>query len=117
MSFDINKFKKEAIIVPDPTPYKKKSEGIKVKKSNHKHEWEPVILTYFNKWKDFSHENGFIGGIDSCRGRRCTYCGKLKCGFPEGFEEEPFTFYSSNQDYRIKYPNLPSVPVEDIWKL
>lgn len=55
----------------------------KAKKANHKHEFEPVILKYFNKQLTFSKTNGFVGGIDYNRGSRCKICGLLRHGFPD----------------------------------
>lgn len=112
------KFKRGAFEDVDPTPYRKASKKSPPKKANHKHTYEPVVLSYFNKTKNFSHEQGFTGGMDTCGGRRCTICGHLELGFPSDFEPAPHrSFYWERNDLKITYPDLPVVPVPDIWKL
>lgn len=104
--------------VDEAPRYRKKKTKKTPKKANHKHEWEPVILDYWNKNIQFLPEKGFVGGDDSCRGRRCIICGKLAFGFPEGFEEKPTpsTWWSyRNKHLTMDYPNLPRVRVKDIW--
>ena len=96
------------------------------KKSNHKHTFEPVILSYINPNGEFSPERGFISQRDYCAGRRCSICGKLDYGFPDGkpvrvasrieipwFGEKVKKHIVINPEYK----HLPVVEIKDYWKL
>lgn len=102
------------------TPYRKKAKKRKPKKANHKHEFEPVILKYFNKQLTFSKTNGFIGGIDYNRGSRCKICGLLRHGFPDQdtrFLCFPILNMRFGRELLEEYPDLPIVEVNDYWHL
>lgn len=99
---------------PDVTPYRKKRVKKTPKKANHRHTYEPVILSYFNQNKNFSRETGFVGGMDTCPGSRCTICGRVEYGFPKDYEAEPYLWYYKD-DLLVKYPGLPVVEVKDIF--
>ena len=112
------KFKRGAFEDVDPTPYRKASKKSPPKKANHKHTYEPVVLSYFNDHMEFSRERGFVGGVDTCGGRRCTICGHLEVGFPKDFDADVYRgLFWSKEDLKIIYPDLPVIPVNDIWKL
>lgn len=112
------KFKCEAYEDIDFVPYKKASKKTPPRKSKHKHIYEPVILSYFNRNKSFDRNKGFIGGMDTCGGRRCTVCGHLATGFPDNFNAAPNqSFFWEFNDLRINFPNLPIVEVDDIFNL
>ena len=76
------------------TPYKKKSNKKKSKKSNHKHEYEDVIVL-LNK---FPH-----------RGQQCKICGKTNVGFFFSRKENGFNFLLNYDEVKKKYPNLKVV--------
>lgn len=104
----------------EQVPYRKKKQKPRRPKSNHKHEYEPVILEYYNKHLSFNRERGFIGGPDCCGGRRCSICGRLELGFPEGTPE--YETWKTNHGIRVekfnlyaKYPNIARVKIQDIW--
>lgn len=61
----LNEFYSEAA-QNNPSTGKKKKTKAKVKKADHKHEWEQAIIKYDN-WNWL------------CKGRRCIICGKLVC--------------------------------------
>lgn len=107
----------------DPTPYRKMSLKT-TKKSNHKHEYEPCILKYYSRYKDFNREQGFLGGIDFCPGRKCKHCGRLLWGFPPESKEEKelrkghnFFLYRPYDGFLADFGYLPQIEVEDIYKL
>lgn len=102
------------------TPYRKKAKKRKPKKANHKHEFEPVILKYYNKQLTFSRANGFVGGIDYNRGSRCKVCGLLRHGFPgqdTRFLCYPILHLSTGRELLEEYPDLPVVEINDYWHL
>ena len=103
------------------TPYRsRKSKRKPTKKANHKHEYEPVVLQYWNRYMRVTPEQGWYGGWEECGGKRCVHCGRLEIGFPDGFEptETRRYFWPMNQlgDICVKYPNLEIVRVKDIYK-
>lgn len=103
-------------------PYKKRSKKKPPKKANHAHEWESVILSYWNKYYKFNKETGFIGGIDECAGKQCKICGKLEIGFPKGSVEEQAlftgTYLMSDTIYtNKKFADVKRVKVNDMFKL
>lgn len=101
---------------PQIAPYRKKVKKKTPKKADHKHEYEAIVLSYINPNRFFTKERGFFSGHDSCPGRRCTICGRLELGFPKGVFPE-HKFWMTGQDLIIKYPGLPVVEVNDIFKL
>lgn len=111
------RYKRPAVEDVEPVPRRKKSNRKPPKKANHSHVWRPVILEYFNRYKRFTPQ-GFVGELDECGGCQCVLCGKLKVGFPEGFEKRRYAFFFPTQDdIRVKYPQLEVVHVDDIWRL
>lgn len=54
--------------------YRKKRGRKPPKKADHKHEYEPVIFEYT------------FEGVGYCAGSRCKTCGKLRLGFPVGYD-------------------------------
>lgn len=64
--------------------YRKKAAKKTPKKADHKHEYEPVILSYIDRNAFFSRERGFVAARQWCAGQRCTICGRLEHGFPDG---------------------------------
>lgn len=98
----------------DAPKYRKKSKKKTPKKANHKHEWEPVILEYYNKNRDFDRERGFVGGRDFCRGSRCVICQKLALGFPDGVDFTPDD-WPKLRFYPLKNLVAAHPEIEHIW--
>lgn len=106
--------------------YRKKSQKTPPKKADHKHEYEPVIFRYFNKYSWFSRERGFTGDYDYAAGQRCTVCGRLEHGFPDGSHGPVAATVNipwqdgTTRKRRIiigAFTHLPIVSVQDYWKL
>ena len=85
--------------------YKKKAKSTNTQKSNHKHQYEKVLLSVIDKKRQFSYE---------CLGKRCTICGKISGGellFLKSKEEiEELT----NGLLRVKVDNNFSIIDEEI---
>ena len=89
-------------------PYRKKSKRKVPKKAKHQHQYESVLLKY-------KSDNPFIhGDFECCGGSRCTICGKLVLGFPRQIKDSWFFFFRSENPID-KHPDLPIIPVKDIW--
>ena len=105
--------------------YRKKSQKRPPKKADHKHEYEPVILSYIAEHGDFSKERGFIPMRSFCAGSRCTICGRLNHGFPDGkavtvadVKKLPWpTGDKRFSQIRPEYRSLPVVKLSDYWTL
>lgn len=96
--------------------YRKKRGGKPPKKANHKHEYEPVVFEYMNKYKKLTRENGFVEGTDYCAGSKCKVCGRLQYGFPKGYyKAHPPQVTVFGSLVVEDYPDLPVVKVKDIW--
>lgn len=108
----------------DTIPYRKRSKKTPPKKADHKHEYEPVILEYWNDHLNFDREKGWVGGYDMERGSRCRICGKLALGFPRSSEENAmfsgrFGMSFSRRDVLSgeEFRHLDVCNVKDIWDL
>lgn len=106
--------------------YRKKAAKKTPKKANHKHEYEPVILSYINDNAIFDTAQGFIAQRDYVAGSRCTVCGKLAYGFPTGPAVSVasiicFPWVNGTVKKHIvlldEFKHLPIVNVNDIWRL
>lgn len=106
--------------------YRKKAAKRTPKKADHKHDYEPVILSYLNPYGEFSRERGFVSHTDYCAGRRCKICGRLDYGFDNGRNVSvanritiPWIDGTERHRYVIKeeYRHLPVVKVKDYWHL
>lgn len=106
--------------------YKKKSQKKTPKKANHRHEYSPVILSYIDKYSDFSRERGFVPMRVYSAGSRCTVCGRLIHGFP-GSEPTrvartvkiPWVNGTERRYCEVleDFKHLPVVEVTDYWTL
>lgn len=110
----------------DAPRYKKPSKKSPPKKADHKHDFsERVLLKYFNRNAGFTYEHGFTGETDWCAGSRCTICGRLKVGFPDGTVPRVVGFISipwgdtirQRRLVKPEYADLPEVKVNNIFDL
>lgn len=110
----------------DAPRYKKPSKKSPPKKADHKHIYdEKVLLKYFNREATFTPEHGFVGETDWCAGSRCTICGRLKVGFPDGTVPRVVGFvtipwgdtFRRRRVLKPEYANLPEVCVNNIFDL
>lgn len=110
---------------------RKKAKEKTPKKANHRHSYEPVILSYIQSESKFVRLAGqmqWIGARRYFAGKRCTICGKLDYGFPGGSSAEPAdreifytdintghpcVFYEKN----YKYNNLPVIRLQSLYPL
>lgn len=80
-----------------PSTGKRRSKRKPVKKSNHKHIYEDVILTY-------SNDN------IPCRGKRCTICSKIETvGFFTKKIEGGYFQIMTADEIMSEYSNLPVI--------
>lgn len=80
---------------------KRKSKRKAAKKSDHKHIYEDVILTFSN--------SKYI----PCKGRRCTICAKVEfIGFFHHKDERGYTTLMDYDEIIAAYPNMPIVEGE-----
>ena len=63
--------------------HRKKAQKSTPKKANHKHEYEPIILSYIEPNFKLT-PGGFVPGRTYTAGKRCTICGRLDTDFPSG---------------------------------
>lgn len=91
----------------DIPKYKKKSKKKTPTKLNHKHEWEDVILKFYNQYNSLSKEKGFEGGYKYCQGKRCKICGCLRAS-PINFTDYINSSFEGN-------PDLPVYTVKNIF--
>jgi hypothetical protein len=59
----------------DEMPYRKKSKGKHIKKSNHKHRFEPCVFEYESK--RFDRHKGYVPSTEVSLGSYCPICGKV----------------------------------------
>lgn len=101
--------------------YRKKAQKKRHKKADHRHEFEPCIIQYFNKNAEYSREHGFVGRIDYAPGSRCRICGMLRHGFPTevaGSENTwGFLHFVHGPELLKKYPQFEIITVQDYWTL
>lgn len=110
----------------DAPRYKKASKKKPPKKADHKHDFsERVLLKCFNRNAVFTRERGFTGEDDWCAGSRCTICGRLKVGFPDGTAPRvcgiiEIPWGDTTRRRRIvkpEYADIPEVRVNNIFDL
>ena len=108
------------------TPYKKKAKKVVPKKADHRHEYEPVIISFHDIRHHInpSSPTGFDEGESYCPGSRCKICGRLEHDFPKGSEcrerchHSAFYLAIGNRCELMKeFPELDVVSVDDFWNL
>lgn len=101
--------------------YKKKKKKQRPKKADHKHEFEPCILNWYNTQYKFDRERGFVGAWDYAPGSRCRICGKLRHGFPTEVAGPDntwgFLHFFRGEELLEKYPQFPVIRINDFWDL
>ena len=101
--------------------YRSKKKKPRPKKANHRHEFEPCIIKYFNKNAQYSRERGFVGRVDYAPGARCRICGRLRHGFPTEVVGPEKTWgslhYLHGPELLEKYPEFEIIEVQDYWTL
>lgn len=92
----------------------------KTKKSNHKHQYEPVVFEY--EYDNWSNKKFYQAG------KRCTVCGKLSCGFPDSVAQTfnewrkaenngRYTFSLNEAKNFAELNNYPIIPIDDVFNL
>lgn len=77
---------------------KRKSKRKAAKKSDHKHIYEDVVLTFSN--------SKYL----PCKGRRCTICAKIELiGFFHHRDEKGYTTLMNYDEVVAAYPDMPIV--------
>lgn len=106
--------------------HRKKAAKKTPKKADHKHEYEPVVLSYINRNAFFSGERGFVPARDWAAGRRCILCGRLEHGFPDGSHPQvsarvdiPWANGTTKRTIirKVEFAGLPEIRVKDYFKL
>lgn len=106
--------------------HRKKAAKKTPKKSNHRHTYEPVILSYINPNGEFSPERASTSGAIILLGDKSTFGRELDYGFPNGKPvrvasriEIPWFGGSVKKHIIInpEFKHLPVVKIKDYWKL
>ena len=112
--------------------YKKKSNNLSPKKSDHKHEFSDCIYEYNNPSGMFSKEKGFCSKVEIFGGTYCPICGRIGKIFRSVFYTDTtnliwwdkiecgryFKYELSEQAKKEINPEtrtLPTFYLEDLW--
>lgn len=85
----------------DEMPYRKKSKGKHIKKSNHKHHFEPCVFEY--GIKRFDKQHGYIPTKKASIGSYCSICGKVNIGAQ--YKSNKWIQINSQNAYCLWYEN------------
>lgn len=104
--------------------HRKKAQKNTPKKANHKHEYESVILSYITSHFKLT-PGGFVPGRTYAAGKRCTVCGRLDTGFPDGKCPEVYHRIKMEKPsgdvihhiIRHEYLHLPVIKVKSLFDL